>query len=326
MKQVQMSILDVGHGNCSVLEDSKGVVVIDAGPGAVLLEFLEQKGIKTIDVLLISHSDADHLAGAITILESEKIGIKRVRLNSDALKGTVLWDDFLWTLKEKSNSVDFRPALTSGDSNSFNQGVISIEILAPNPYIAAKGPSSTDRQGRLITANSTSAVIRLVRNGDHLALLPGDIDDTGFESLLEDTPTPTAKILVFPHHGGKPTTGDPVQFTRKICRKVKPEIVIFSIGRGKHETPRPEILEAVRNEVSNARIICTQLSKHCAPYVPDFEPKHLVSLCSMGREKRKCCAGTIIISLVNRSLLIYPDFKAHLDFIQSAAPKALCLK
>ena len=33
-------ILDVGHGNSAVLIDRDGVVVIDAGPNTVLLDFL----------------------------------------------------------------------------------------------------------------------------------------------------------------------------------------------------------------------------------------------------------------------------------------------
>ncbi len=52
-----ISILDVGHGNGAVLVDDNGVVVIDAGPGSALLEFLRHEGIDRINVLLISHAD-----------------------------------------------------------------------------------------------------------------------------------------------------------------------------------------------------------------------------------------------------------------------------
>ena len=45
-----LAILDVGHGNCAVLRDRRGVVVIDAGPGSSLLEFLTEHKITNIDV------------------------------------------------------------------------------------------------------------------------------------------------------------------------------------------------------------------------------------------------------------------------------------
>ena len=42
---------------------------------------------------------------------------------------------------------------------------VAIEILAPSAYLAGKGPKSEDRQGRRITTNSVSAVIKLSFKG-----------------------------------------------------------------------------------------------------------------------------------------------------------------
>ncbi|MFH2201677.1 MAG: MBL fold metallo-hydrolase, partial [Elusimicrobiota bacterium] len=50
----------MGHGNCAVIVDSGGVVVIDAGPGSGLLEFLTREGITHINTVIISHADTDH--------------------------------------------------------------------------------------------------------------------------------------------------------------------------------------------------------------------------------------------------------------------------
>ena len=73
MKRPYLAILDVGHGNCAVLTDSKGIVVIDTGPGSALLEYLSEKNIKTIDVVLISHADQDHIGGLIQLLFSKSV-------------------------------------------------------------------------------------------------------------------------------------------------------------------------------------------------------------------------------------------------------------
>jgi len=61
-------IVDVKHGNSAVLIDTDGVVVIDAGNGSKLLEFLSNRQITTIDVLILSHADGDHIGGVMALL------------------------------------------------------------------------------------------------------------------------------------------------------------------------------------------------------------------------------------------------------------------
>src|SRR6185436_11845015 len=71
----ELTILDVGHGNCAVLRDDRGAVIVDTGVGVTLLEFLEQCGITAIDAVLISHSDSDHVAGLIKLLSQPHIEV-----------------------------------------------------------------------------------------------------------------------------------------------------------------------------------------------------------------------------------------------------------
>jgi competence protein ComEC len=58
-----LTILDVGHGNCAVLEDGQRTVVFDCGPKTGLLEYLTSRTITVLDLVLISHADEDHIAG-----------------------------------------------------------------------------------------------------------------------------------------------------------------------------------------------------------------------------------------------------------------------
>ena len=60
MPEPSVSVLDVGHGNCAVVLDDR-TVVVDAGPGATLLEFLQNEGVTEVEVVLISHADEDHI-------------------------------------------------------------------------------------------------------------------------------------------------------------------------------------------------------------------------------------------------------------------------
>lgn len=327
MSNVALYILDVGHGNSAVLVDDKGVVVIDAGPGTALLEFLTKEGITKIDVLLISHADKDHIKGVISLRESE-ISLGIVQLNTDSQKGTDIWGDMVseLDLENKKRKVQLNVGLTTNDTGKFDKGKIHIEILAPTPYLALKGPGSTDRVGRTLTSNSVSAVVRLTKNGSPFVLLSGDIDYTGLLNLLEDNTNPIAPIVVFPHHGGK--TGKDAEsdtFTKKFCEAIKPEVVIFSNGRGVHATPRKEIAQTIRKVLPNTRIMCTQLSENCSVELRIKDVSHLTAKFAQGREKGKCCAGSIMLDLSKDKVVIQPDEKGHKAFIKKAAPTALCL-
>jgi competence protein ComEC len=322
-----LSIVDVGHGNCAVLVDTDGVVVIDTGPGTGLLEFLKQERIESIDVVLISHADKDHIEGLIALIASEEFELNRVRVNSDALKTSKLWDDLLYSLNKAhlSGDLEFNTALTIADTGKFDQGEVHIEILAPNLYIAGKSPGSTDRAGRRLTSNSVSTVIRLIKDGVPIAIFTGDIDDVGLENLIDDRVDCKAPILIFPHHGGRPGSANMSNFTRKLSALVAPHTVIFSIGRGgKYKNPQPEITAAVRENLPNARIACTQLSRRCAAAVPSVEPKHLTTKFAEGRQFNGCCGGTFVLELEAAERFFLPSLAEHLDFISKNAETALC--
>lgn len=327
MTEPTVSILDVGHGNCAVLIDDK-VVVIDAGPGTTLLDFLAKEGINEVAVVLISHADEDHIKGLVSLLESQTVTVQLVRINSDALKGSQTWNDLTFLLDEANRAgiIQFDVGLTTNQTGEFDTAAIRIEVLAPSPGLAVKGPGSHDHKGRKLTPNSSSAVIRLLRDGRPLLLLPGDIDEIGLANLLEAKSDVSAEIAVFPHHGGGPSTVDLSAFAAAFCKATKADKLIFSIGRGRYDTPKPEIVAAVRGLSTNIRVLCTQLSEHCASQLPSTEPGHLSGKVSKGSELRRCCAGTISLVLKGKETSVLPVLQAHMDFIMSSAPTALCLK
>jgi len=311
-----------------VLMDTDGNVVVDAGPRNALYLFLKAERIKKIDAILISHADHDHIGGLIGILASGEFVIEKVRVNSDSLQGSKTWDDLLYTLShaQESGQLDFDVSLSTKDSGKFDQGKVHIEILAPDLYIAGKSPGSYDRKKRKLTTNSISAVIRMIKQGVPFALFLGDIDTNGLENLFENAKDLSAKLAVFPHHGGKPgKNSDPVIFTKKICKEVQPSIIIFSNGRGIHSTPLKDVTQSIREELPKTRIMCTQLSENCASKLQISEFVHLTTKFAKGKEKGRCCAGTIVIELGEDEFVIRPDENSHKDFIEIAAPNSLCL-
>ena len=319
-------ILDVGHGNCSIIRSGNQIVVADAGPGESLLEFLSDEGIKKIDNMLISHADRDHIAGLIALLSSGIVRIRKVLLNSDAEKGTDLWDDLLWELElaRREKKLEFEVGLTSA-KDPIRCGDVFVHVVGPSPYLAARGVGNVNRYGERISSNTISAVLKVVTRGRSRVLLTGDLDRVGLEELEREGVDLAADVLVFPHHGGHSgSASDSEKFSRALVAQVRPNTVIFSIGRasGKAMNPLPDVVRGVRDASPQARISCTQLSRRCTEKEPAEQPRHLLTIFAQGRAQRRCCAGTLVILHTESEVL--PQRDEHLEFIAKTAPNALC--
>lgn len=321
-----IAILDVGHGNSTVVIENEGVLVVDAGPKNALLEFLREQNVKHIDVVLISHADQDHLGALAQLIASQEFTVGHIALNSDADKGSAAWDDVLYELNqaEREKKLRFDVALVPEDEPVFDRGSVRAEVLGPSRYLAGKGPGGRDRDGRRITTNSISAVVRLTVSGTQLVLLPGDIDEVGVDDLLSHNETVKTPILLYPHHGGKPGAANIAGYVSKLCEAFTPKVVVFSIGRGKHHTPNREVVAALRERLPEARIMCTQLSEHCSDVVPDVAEDYLNEVFCNGREHGQCCSGTILIDL-DEGETVLPSMEGHRAFIDSSVKHPLCV-
>ncbi|MYC07803.1 MAG: MBL fold metallo-hydrolase [Chloroflexi bacterium] len=321
-----LTILDVGHGQCVVLQDALGIVIFDAGLGATLLEFLQECAITQIDAVIISHADADHISGLLALLSAATVQVRHVYLNSDATKNSDIWEDLRYAIADATAraSISVSVELTTSSTQQFTRGDVQIEILYPQPAVAMAGPGGTDLKGRKLTSNSMSAVSRVSYQSVPRLLLTGDLDAVGLENLLETFPSPRSEVLVFPHHGGLPSRANPVEFASLLGQVVQPSLIVFSIGRGKYQTPRPEIVAGIRRVLPGVTIACTQLSAHCSASVPSTDPTHLESIAARGRVSHSCCAGSIRMVLEPSSIRYLNDLQGHQDFIAANAPSALC--
>jgi beta-lactamase superfamily II metal-dependent hydrolase len=325
-----MTILDVGHGNCCVISsmDSENVVVIDTGPGVGVLEYLLREGIGRVNSVVLSHADADHISGLISLLNSGVFQIDEVIANSDALKRSEKWSDLAWTLDRLKRAGALRSVdgLQEGDVVATQIVGVRIHALAPRVGLVLTGPGARDPKGRLISSNSASAVL-LVEFGDRrVALLTGDLDQLGFEYLIESGQDLRADILVFPHHGGLSGTSiaATAALAEELTRAVMPRDIVFSMDRRKFGNPRGEVVAAVMRGAPDARIACTELAEACAAELSDEEPVHLLPLFASGFARRSCCAGTMRFLFIEDAVL-EPGREAHRRFVERHAGTALCL-
>jgi beta-lactamase superfamily II metal-dependent hydrolase len=288
----------------------------------------EGDSIKLVDVLLISHADSDHVGDAQDLLLDDDIKVGVVCYNSDASKQSRVWQAFRKAIKEgrREKNLVAHAQLTSTQTGALDCGVVNVEVLYPHPETAASGPGGMDEDGKPLTSNSMSAVIRLKTAKGPMVMLAGDVQPSCLDAWREEKVDPEASVLVFPHHGGRPGDNDPVEFATEFVKAVKPKTVIFSIHRSWYSLPREDVVAAVRQHAPGVRVVCTQLSKHCSASTPAAPGSHLNQLLAHGKRENACCAGTIVIDLAGDVPVISPPAEQHFAFINTLSGEPLCIK
>ena len=315
-------VLDVGHGNSTVIEESGSVSIVDGGKDSTLIEFLSEKGFQRIDTVILSHADSDHFIGISLLLSDPNFYVEHVYLNSDD-RDAQSWSDFSSVMRDaKARGTKFSLELSNVNPGEITFDAVRLEVLGPSQEFAYTTPGGRSPDGSRKTANSMSAVVRVWADEEPRILLTGDIDQVGLDSLTEDHADISADVLVFPHHGGLPGKADPAAFAGTLAKAVGPRLVIFSIGRGGYRNPRPEIVSTVLGSSDGAHIACTQLSTRCSETLPT-STSALHAGVAQGAASGACCAGTIEISLRHSSDYT-PGRISHLEFISRNAPTALC--
>lgn len=268
-------VLDVGHGNAAVLHDEGGTVVFDTGKGAAVGIYLAKVGIRRINALLLSHADADHIGGAVTLLLNKSLPIDEVLLNSDASKGSDVFEQLRYALAEANTRDGTRIERRLTTSTKLPRKGANIEILHPPDAIVLAGVGGKSKSGKRLTSNSMSAAIRVSRHPKSSILLAGDIEYDCLDGWKASKAQPSAKVLVFPHHGGFPGTSDESEaelFASEITTLVNPKVIVFSNHRTKFGNPRDCILKAIAKANSDVSFACTQLPQHLHSLVKSTGP------------------------------------------------------
>lgn len=71
--EMTVTFFDVGKADSIVINTENSTVIIDCGEkgdGKEIVQFLEDKGITTVDYLIITHYDKDHVGGASKVIKS----------------------------------------------------------------------------------------------------------------------------------------------------------------------------------------------------------------------------------------------------------------
>ena len=233
---LEATVIDVGQGDSIFLAFPDGHTMLVDGGGQpafglvsggggersfdvgeqVVSPFLWERGLKHIDVVVLSHAHQDHLGGLAAILDNFQVGELWVGrdVSSEPYRGLL------------AESAARGTALVHhhrGDAVTW--GRVSGLILWPDDASpAAKG------------ANDDSLVVRL-QYQDVALLLPGDIERRVENQLVARGDNLRADFLKVAHHGSRTSS------TETFLAAVAPRIEVISAGEGNpYGHPNAEVL------------------------------------------------------------------------------------
>jgi competence protein ComEC len=223
--RLHVAFLDVGQGDAILITTPRGQqVLVDGGPSpAALTSALGDEmpfWDRSLDLVIMTHADADHLTGLVEVLNRFQVG---AWLDNGLASEDDLYVECQWPQQEAAGIV--RRVLAAGDRLDLGQGV-TLEVLHP----PAGGMPGAD-------ANENSVVLRLVW-GQASFLLTGDIEAEAEAQLLRSGRPLAAQVLKVAHHGSGDSSG------AEFLAAVAPRYAIISVGaENRFGHPAPALLE-----------------------------------------------------------------------------------
>ena len=236
--RLELTALDVGQGESLFLTFPDGrAMVVDGGgfpefPGfprpaidigeSVVSPYLWSRSIKQLDVVAVTHPDADHVGGVPALL-------RNFRVSELWLGGEPFFHEYRTLIElAKRRGVEI-VALRRGDVRLF--GKVRLEVLGP----ASPGNDGWSRNDR--------ALVLRVSYGRNSFLLTGDIERKGEDGLLRSDLLRRDDVLKIAHHGSRTSSHQP------FLDRVRPTFALISAGPANfYGHPHPEVIRRLARQ------------------------------------------------------------------------------
>jgi competence protein ComEC len=232
MGEFEVLAADVGQGNAVLVRTASHALLYDAGPrfsrdsdagDRVLVPLLRALG-ERLDLVLLSHRDADHVGGAASVLAMQP---------QAGLSSSMDADHELQQL---------RLGTRCATGQRWQWDGVDFEMLHPDP-VAYDAPARS---------NTMSCVLRISAASSVSALLVGDIEVRQEQSLMR-VGSIQSDLLLMPHHGSKTSSSG------SFLDAVQPRLALLQAGyRNRYNHPASVVLERYRE-----RGITVLQSAHC---------------------------------------------------------------
>ncbi|TVR74028.1 MAG: MBL fold metallo-hydrolase [Spirochaetaceae bacterium] len=238
-ESMRVHFIDVGQGEAVLLETGEAAILVDAGNGSTVAEYLVQEGIRRIDLAVATHAHADHVGGFPAVFD--RLPVKRVWYNGQ-VHTTRTFERFLDAILG-SDAIYEEP----GRGDQLAVGSMTVTVLHPPG-------SAADYRGHLHDMN----IVVRIEQGAFSVLVTGDAETFAERSILEwvrsgalPPESLRSSVLQLGHHGSYTSSGAP------FLSAVSPRIVVYQAGRdNRYGHPHGAVIRRVR-ETTGADILGT---------------------------------------------------------------------
>lgn len=232
---MRATFLDVGQGDSALIElPGRKVMIVDGGGTfsdtfdigrAVVAPYLWNKGIRSIDYMVLSHPQRDHVEGLIYLLDKFHVG--EVWTNGMTSPATYLFDR---SIQDKG----IRHLKVNNNMEEKHIGGCSVQIINP-PLLM---PGSHASNSRLI--NDLSVVMK-INCKDNSILFTGDIEKGQIRKIAEGRFVLRTNVIKVPHHGARGSVDN------DFISNVMPDIAVISAGyQNSYRHPSTEAISSYK--------------------------------------------------------------------------------
>lgn len=204
--ELRVTFFDIGQGDAIYIKSPSGKeMIVDASADTRVLAKLGNTMSlfdRTIDVVVVTHPDKDHIGGLPAVLSRYKVGML---LESGARSDNGIDDEMHRVAKEKNLPL---VSAFAGQRIDLGAGTIAT-VLFPNRGVDG------------METNEASIII-LLTYGSQSFLLTGDAPISSEYSILASVPEIT--VLKAGHHGSQTST------SFELLEKTTPEYTVLSVG------------------------------------------------------------------------------------------------
>ena len=233
---LKVYFIDVGQGSAILVQSNDKNTLIDTGDEKYynkLDAFLSNNQINSIDQIVLTHNDPDHIGNVDRLIKTRKVGT--VIQSKYGYKKNASTKD----VKELNAAVSKYHTKTvkvkKGNKIDFGCGMKG-EVLSPWKNYKK--------------VNQTSLVIKMVY-GKYSYLFTGDIYSSNEKELIKKYNVKST-VLQIPHHGSYTSSSE--QFLKKVGAKY----AVISCGKNNpYHHPRPEAMKRIKKYISNKNLYRT---------------------------------------------------------------------
>lgn len=241
----RVTFLDVGQGDSAVVELPDGqVVLIDGGATyerfdmgrGVVAPFLWNRGIRTIDQVIGTHPQLDHVGGLAWVVRH--FTVKRYWGSGEARE-----ELFYRRLQQSLVAQGLQEVVAREGQEIVSSGPCRMVVLNPPVGENLDGPvQESHLDGHRL--NNRSVVTRLTC-GIHTMLFAADVERDGLSRMMPSASQGPIDVLKVPHHGAVSS------LNREWLASLYPHYAVFSAGRhNRYGHPAAAVLDAYRLEGS----------------------------------------------------------------------------